>query len=139
MTTKNDFEELNILIAEDHPRALQLLRTILRDLGVHQVFTAKDGREAQSFLDQADDLIDLIICDWNMPRMTGLELLQQVRTVYPDMPFLMVTGRGDAESVRAAASYGVNGYIRKPYSTNELASKLTAMAKLIKARKTPKK
>jgi two-component system chemotaxis response regulator CheY len=133
----NRLGELNVLAVDDHGRALQLLKTILRELGVNQVFTAKDGREAQNFPDQADEMVNLIICDWNMPRMTGLELLQQVRTVYSDMPFMMVTGRGDADSVKAAASYGVDAYIRKPYSTKQIATKLEAISKNLKAHEKP--
>lgn len=130
----NRLRELNLLVVDDQPRAVELIRTILRELGVNQIFTAKDGREAQAFLDQADDMVDLIICDWNMPRMTGLELLQQVRTTHPDMPFLMVTARGDAESVKAAGSFGVTAYIRKPYTTKQLVAKLSALSKGIKSR-----
>ena len=59
-----------------------------------------------------------------MPKMNGVELLRQLRTVDPDVPFLMVTGRSDMESVVEAKSSGVTGYIRKPFSPAELEAKL---------------
>ena len=77
--------------------------------------------------------MNLIICDWNMPNMNGVELLRQLRTVDPDMPFLMVTGRTDIESVVEAKSSGVTAYISKPFSSQQLEAKLriilTRMAK----------
>jgi two-component system, chemotaxis family, chemotaxis protein CheY len=129
------FVGMRILIVEDIFEAMNLLRTMLHDLGITQVFTAKDGKEALDFLGEFDEEIDLIICDWNMPRMTGLELLRQVRTVDPDTPFLMVTGISDRDSVVTAKSAGVTGYIVKPYSSVQLAKKLTAVKRYIDARK----
>ena len=119
--------DLKVLIVEDNPQAAKLLRKVLGALGIHQAFLSADGREAQQFLDAADDMVDLIICDWEMPNMTGIELLQQVRTVYPNMPFIMVTGNADLESVKAAARYRVSGYIKKPYSPQQIADSLTTL------------
>ncbi len=120
--------DLRVLIVEDDPQAAKFLQKVLAKLGVHQAYRSVDGREAQEFLDAADDMVDLIICDWEMPRMTGIELLQQVRTVHLDMPFIMVTGNADAESVKLAAKCGVNGYISKPYLPQQIADSLTTLA-----------
>ena len=89
--------DLRVLIVEDNPQAAKLLKKVLGGLGIHQAFLSVDGRQAQQFLDAADDMIDLIICDWEMPNMTGIELLRQVRRVYPNMPFIMVTGNADLD------------------------------------------
>lgn len=118
------FSGLKILIVEDQAEARALLRNMLMELGVNQIFEASDGREALKFIDNAFDFIDLIICDWNMPAMSGVELLRQLRTVDPTMPFLMITGRSDLESVVEAKSSGVTGYIRKPFSPKQLEAKL---------------
>lgn len=120
--------KLRVLVVEDNEQARRLMSTILKEIGVAQVFTANDGKQAQDFLDSAHELVNVIVCDWRMPRMTGLELLQQVRTAYPDMPFMMVTANRDPESVVAARQFGVNAYIGKPYSPAEIENKLTAMA-----------
>ncbi len=126
-----DLQRLNILIVEDNTRTLKLIQVVLKDMGVGQTFTARDGREAQMFLDGAGELINLIVCDWNMPRMTGLDLLKQVRMTYPEMPFLMVTARGTIDSVMAAKKSGVSAYVVKPFSPAELEQKVVALARRI--------
>jgi DNA-binding response OmpR family regulator len=126
-----NLQNIHILIVEDNPRTLKLIQAVLKDMGVGQSFTAMDGREAQVFLDGAGEMINLIICDWNMPRMSGLELLKQVRMVMPEMPFLMVTARGTIDSVIAAKKSGVSGYIVKPFSPAELEQKVVALARHI--------
>ena len=120
----NMFPELKVLIVEDQSDARVMLHNMLVELGVTQVFQANNGKEAMAFLDAGVEFIDLIICDWNMPEMSGMDLLRQFRTVEPDMPFLMITGRADMDSVVEAKSCGVTGYIRKPFSQTELEAKL---------------
>ena len=112
---------------DDTPHARDLTMMFLTGLGVHQVHPAADGREAQEFLEYASDRVDLIICDWHMPGMTGLELLQKVRAINPDMPFIMVTGNSDMDAVKAAGDVDVSAYIRKPYSPQQFGEKLMAV------------
>ena len=119
--------ELTVLVVDDVVQARNLTKMILSGLGVYQVFTANDGVEAQEFLESSGAQIDLIVCDWRMPRMTGLELLQEVRRFYPDMPFMMVTGNADMESVKLANKLEVSAYIRKPYSPQQFEEKLIAL------------
>jgi len=129
ISQNSELKDLKILLVEDQPEAQALLRNMLMELGITQIFQAGDGREALSFIDSAFDMIDIVICDWNMPHMSGVELLRQIRTVDPDMPFLMVTGRGDMESVVEAKSSGVTGYIRKPFSPAQVEAKLRIIMK----------
>lgn len=120
----NQFEDLKILIVEDQDEVRGMLRKMLMELGVRQVFEASDGREAMGFLDSYFDFINLIVCDWNMPGMTGLDLLRQLRTVDPSLPFLMITGRSDMDSVVEAKASGVTAYIHKPFSSKQMEAKL---------------
>ena len=124
-------QNIHILVVEDNPRTLKLIQAVLKEMGVGQIFTAPDGREAQTFLDAGGELINLIICDWNMPRMTGLELLKQVRMSNPEMPFLMVTARGNIDSVMAAKKSGVSAYVVKPFSPAELEQKIVSLARRV--------
>jgi len=126
-----DLQNLHVLVVDDNPRTLKLIQAVLKDMGVGQIFTATDGREAQMFLDAGEELINLIVCDWNMPRMSGLELLRQVRMTKADMPFLMVTARGTIDSVTAAKKNGVSAYIVKPFSPAELEQKVVSLARRI--------
>ncbi len=127
------FENLKILLVEDSFEAMNLIKQMLSEFGIDQVYTAKNGMEALNFLGEidGDDMVNLILCDCNMPRFSGLDLLTQLRTVDPDMPFLMITGNADLQSVQEAKSHGVSGYIRKPFSANELQKKLNAMARIM--------
>ncbi|MBI3451731.1 MAG: response regulator [Rhodospirillales bacterium] len=122
----SNFSDLGVLVVDDESSVTRLLKMMLTDLGISQVFVARDGRDALKFLGEYSESVNIIICDWNMPRMSGLELLQQVRTADPDTMFLMLTGRNDIDSVKAARDFGVNGYLLKPFSAEQLRKKLTA-------------
>lgn len=117
-------EDFKVLVVEDQPEARAMVKNMLAEMGVNQIFESADGKEAMSFLDMAPDLVNLVLCDWNMPGMTGVELLRQLRSVDTSMPFLMVTGRSDLDSVMEAKTSGVTGYISKPFSVRQLEAKL---------------
>lgn len=121
---KPALNDMKVLLVEDQAEARAMMRNMMMELGITQIFEASDGREALSFLDSAFDFIDVVICDWNMPSMTGVEVLKQLRTVDASMPFLMVTGRSDIDSVSEAKASGVTAYIRKPFSPKQLEAKL---------------
>ncbi len=125
---KREIKDLNVLVVDDQPDTLALMKNMMNELGISRIFEAGDGRQALDFMDSAFDVVDMIICDWNMPKVTGVELLRQVRSVYPDIPFLMVTGRGDMDSVVEAKASGVTGYIVKPFSSAQLEAKVRVVA-----------
>lgn len=124
-----DLSKVKILLVDDQNDARAMMRNMLGELGITQIFEASDGREALRFMDSAFDFVDVVVCDWNMPSMSGVEFLKQIRSVDPKLPFLMVTGRSDMESVVEAKSAGVNGYIRKPFSPAQLEVKLRVAKK----------
>jgi len=128
-----DITDLKILIVEDQDDVRKLIQDMLEDMEVAKTFEAKDGQQAFEFIDAAFDFVDLIICDWNMPEMTGLELLQQIRTTDQNVPFLMVTGRMDMDSVVQAKNSGVTAYIAKPFSPVQLETKIRAVLKTLQA------
>ena len=124
-------EEVHALVVEDHAQTARLIRMMLQDMQLANILTAKDGVEAQEVLEAGDEHIDVILCDWRMPRMTGLEFLKQVRQSHPDMPFMMVTANADVESIRTAAASGVSSYIAKPFSPAQLQAVLVALVEKI--------
>lgn len=129
-----EVENLRVLVVEDSYETLNLLKGMLSDLQIHQIYTARDGKEALDFMGMCDGLIDIVLCDWNMPKLTGLELLQQIRTADADMPFIMITGISDVMSVVEAKVSGVTGYIRKPFSQDELGKKLSLVVRMLTSR-----
>lgn len=135
--TGPDLSRLRVLFVEDNPGVCLITKTILMNAGISQVFISHDGKKALEFLDVAPDLIDLILCDWEMPHVSGIELLRQVRTVYPDMPFIMLTGRSDVESITVAMESGVDAYIRKPVSLDTLRKNIAKA--VLRERARPKR
>ena len=120
---------LRILIVEDQANTRAMLRDMVRSLGVETIFLAKDGTEAVAILRNEKEAINLIICDWIMPEMSGLDLLAAVRQVDPHIPFLMVTGKADRDAVKTAKAHGVSGYIAKPVSRAQIEIKLRVLGR----------
>ena len=120
----NMLAELRILLVEDQIDVRTILHSMLDELGVTHIFSAHNGEEAFDFMETGSNRIDMVICDWNMPHMNGVELLRRLRDAHHNMPFLMITGRSDLESVVQAKSCGVTGYIRKPFSAAQLEAKM---------------
>jgi CheY-like chemotaxis protein len=117
-------DDLKVLIIDDQPEVRALIRDVLAEAGASRTFEATNGKEALQFIDADFESINLIICDWNMPSMNGLDFLKQIRSVFPDIPFIMVTGKSDKNSVIEAKVAGVSAFIRKPFSPEQLESKL---------------
>lgn len=119
-----DLSALRILVAEDEDSARSYIEMVLKDMGVGSVVTAHDGRAALEVFQDFEDGIDMIICDWMMPRMSGLDFLKQVRSVRPKLPFLMVTALATVENVEEAMQHEVTAYIAKPFPPEQLEEKV---------------
>jgi CheY-like chemotaxis protein len=117
--------KVNVLVVDDASFIRDLVKKGLRDHfpGI-QIEEAINGRKAQQLLARAH--IDLILCDWEMPEMSGLELLTWCREQdsLKTTPFIMVTSRGDKENVIQAIQAGVSDYIGKPFSNDQLVTKV---------------
>ncbi len=126
-TPLRDMTTLRVLLADDEPQARSYVEMILRDLGIAGITVAEDGREALDAFDGQEMDYDLIICDWKMPRVTGLDFLKQVRAVRPEMPFLMVTALATMIAVEEALAHDVTAYIAKPFSPEQLEEKILVL------------
>ena len=106
---------------------LRIIRNVLRQIGLVEVDEANDGAEALAMLRQGD--YGLVISDWNMQPVTGLELLTQVRAdpKLARLPFIMVTAESKVENIVAAKQAGVSNYVVKPFSADTLRSKIDAV------------
>ncbi|MBC8792614.1 MAG: hypothetical protein C6Y20_13515 [Tagaea sp. CACIAM 22H2] len=121
------FANLSVLLVEDDAFAIKIAQTVLRQLKVPYVSTAKDGAEALDVLNSGMQRFDLIVSDWNMPEMSGLQLLKAVRMKWPGMPFIMLTGKASPEFVVEARDNGVDAYVVKPFSPAQLGQKIAAV------------
>jgi len=118
---------LRVLLAEDEALAAKLARGALRGMGITDVTHVKDGSEALKQLDAENGNFQLIVSDWNMPKVNGIEFLRQVRLMHPHMKFLMLTGHADRELVMAAKHNRVDAYVVKPFSPDQLRRKVEAL------------
>lgn len=126
-TPLRDMGTLRVLLADDETQARSYVEMILRDLGIVDIVIAEDGREALDAFDGQEADYDLIICDWKMPRLSGLEFLKHVRAVRPEMPFLMVTALATMIAVEEALALDVTAYIAKPFSPEQLEEKIMVL------------
>ncbi|MCC6219883.1 MAG: response regulator [Deltaproteobacteria bacterium] len=120
--------DTTVLIVDDIGEMRMILRTILRHMGVRNILEAVDGLKAMEILGNLamSQKLDLIIADWNMPNMSGLDLLKEVRksAALKYIPFLMVTSENELENVLSAKDAGVTDYVVKPFNTRLLEAKL---------------
>ena len=115
---------MNVLIVDDYKTMLRIIRNLLKQIDFNSVEEATDGAEALAKLRHGN--YGLVISDWNMQPMTGLELLREVRadTRLRATPFIMVTAESKAENVVAAKQAGVSNYIVKPFNAETLREKI---------------
>ena len=118
---------MNILIVDDYKTMLRIIKNLLQQLGFNNVDEAEDGAAALAKLRAKS--YGLVISDWNMEPMTGLQLLKEVRSdaKLKDLPFIMVTAESKTENVIAAKQAGVNNYIVKPFNAQTLKGKMVAV------------
>ncbi|WP_232302800.1 response regulator [Elstera litoralis] len=116
-----------ILIVDDYKTMLRIIRNLLKQLGFDNVDEATDGSTALARLREKN--YGLVISDWNMEPMTGLQLLREVRSdaKLKHIPFVMVTAESKTENVIAAKEAGVTNYIVKPFNAETLKQKLVAV------------
>lgn len=117
-------KQIKILIVDDFATMRKVIRNLLKQLGYENIVEAEDGVAALRTL--RSQKIDLVVSDWNMPNMTGLELLKAVRAdeELKATPFLMVTAEALQDNVIAAVKAGVNNYIVKPFTAEVLNEKI---------------
>jgi two-component system sensor histidine kinase/response regulator len=116
-----------ILIVDDYQLIRSAVRDVLSELGFRNVIQAENGMAAQELM--CKQPIDIVIGDWSMPFMSGLDLIKWMRSDrrYQRVPFMMLTGEAGAASVRTALQAGVNAYMIKPFTVHSFASKFMAM------------
>ena len=115
---------MRILIVDDFSTMRRIVKNLLNDLGFTNTAEADDGTTALVELQKAK--FDLVVTDWNMPGMTGIDLLRSIRAdeKLKTLPVLMVTAEAKREQIIEAAQNGVNGYIIKPFTAQTLEEKL---------------
>src|SRR5690625_4925624 len=124
---------MKILIVDDFSTMRRIIKNLLRDLGFTNTSEADDGNTALPMLKKGG--FDFLVTDWNMPGMTGIDLLRAVRAdpELASLPVLMVTAEAKREQIITAAEAGVNGYIVKPFTANTLKEKIDRIFERVQA------
>lgn len=117
-------KNMKILIVDDFSTMRRIIKNLLRDLGFSNTHEADDGQTALPMLKNGD--FQFLVTDWNMPGMTGIELLKAVRAdeKLSTLPVLMVTAEAKRDQIIEAAQAGVNGYVVKPFTAQALKEKI---------------
>jgi len=117
-----------VLVVEDTSSSRILVSGLVRGLGAHRVVSATDGIDALAKTLDKGLVPDVVLCDWVMPNMDGLELLTRIKAGHAEVKFIMMTVKTEAEAVIMARQHGVNGYVAKPFTRESL---LAALAKVL--------
>lgn len=115
---------MKVLVVDDFATMRRIVKNVLKQIGFTEIVEADDGSTALEVLQQTK--IDLIVSDWNMPKVTGLDLLKTVRSdeSLKATPFLMVTAEAQKDNVVQAVQAGVSNYVVKPFTPEALKEKL---------------
>ncbi len=117
-------KNMEILVVDDFSTMRRIVKNQLREIGFSNICEAEDGAAAMQVLKTKH--IDFVVTDWNMPNVTGLDLLKQIRAddKLKTIPVLMVTAEAKREQIIEAAQNGVNGYVVKPFTPHTLQEKI---------------
>ena len=126
-------KKMKILIVDDFSTMRRIIKNLLRDLGFTNTHEADDGSTALPQLQSGN--FDFLVTDWNMPGMSGLDLLKAVRSDarIAKLPVLMVTAESKREQIIEAAQAGVNGYVVKPFTAVTLEEKISKIFERVNA------
>src|ERR1700742_4773420 len=123
------FDRLKILVVDDQAHLRKFVATIVRAVGVNEIFEASDGQRAWAILRETNP--DVVVLDWMMEGMTGLDVVKMVRTSpntpNPFVPIIMLTGYTHIDHVRQARDAGVNEFLAKPVSVNAILTRLISV------------
>jgi two-component system chemotaxis response regulator CheY len=114
-------------VVDDDTLMREVLKALLRDEGYEVAGEARDGQSALALLDRARP--DLVCLDVNMPGMSGIDVLKNIRSRYPEIRVVMITGDASMSTVREAVGFGAMGYIIKPFKAGRVSSSLHAAMK----------
>ena len=124
-------KQINILAVDDMEAILGVVKGCLRNLGATNVDTAMNGEAAWQMLKQKR--YHMVICDWDMPKMSGLTLLNKIRSslTYKELPFLLLTATVDKKQVISAVEAGVSDYLSKPFKPKELEFRIIKLLRKV--------
>jgi two-component system chemotaxis response regulator CheY len=125
------------LVVDDMATMRKVVRKILKEVGYEDAIEAEDGNKAWDKITSARNPVDVIVCDWNMPHCSGLELLKRVRAAqeYKHLAFILLTAESELSQVQEAVKSGVDNYLVKPFTSAQLQNKLNETYRRVEFKK----
>lgn len=122
--TGSALSDMSVLVIDDLEIMRNMIEYALKAMEVGKITTSTNGAHALSLVESSTEPFDLIICDWMMPQMDGLEFLQKIRARNDNTQFLMLTAKSSSEAVAIAVKAGADSYIIKPFTVRDLYKKM---------------
>ena len=136
MLKSSDLSTIEVLVCDDDTVILRIMEHILSELGIGRVQSTSNPKTAlQLQKEPVAKPFDIFVCDWKMPEMSGIELLRRVRALGMSTQFVMLTGNATPEAVSEAVELGVDAYIAKPFTAEQVQQKITTVAKRVLAKR----
>jgi two-component system chemotaxis response regulator CheY len=133
----NKFADCSVLVVDDDPPIVRMVEHLLRDMGVTSIYKAYDGLEALDYFADGVNVVDLVICDWQMPRMDGLAFHNTLRAMHLEIPFVMLTRLKSGDDIILAKKARVSAYITKPFTAAQFQEKVgILLTKLLKKKES---
>jgi len=136
MLKSSGLSTIEVLVCDDDTVILRIMEHILSELGIGRVQSTSNPKTALQLLKEpVAKPFDIFVCDWKMPEMSGIELLRRVRALGMSTQFVMLTGNATPEAVSEAVGLGVDAYIAKPFTAEQVQQKITTVAKRVLAKR----
>ena len=136
MLKSSGLSTIEVLVCDDDTVILRIMEHILSELGIGRVQSTSNPKIALQLLKEpVAKPFDILVCDWKMPEMSGIELLRRVRALGMSTQFVMLTGNATPEAVSEAVELGVDAYIAKPFTAEQVQQKITTVAKRVLAKR----
>ncbi|MBT3909507.1 MAG: response regulator [Rhodospirillaceae bacterium] len=136
MLKSSGLSTIEVLVCDDDTVILRIMEHILSELGIGRVQSMSNPKTALQLLKEpVAKPFDIFVCDWKMPEMSGIELLRRVRALGMSTQFVMLTGNATPEAVSEAVELGVDAYIAKPFTAEQVQQKITTVAKRVLAKR----
>jgi two-component system chemotaxis response regulator CheY len=123
------FERMGALIVNSEAGIVSIVTTIRQSMGMTHIERALDGAKAMALFGEDPFFVNFVVCDWTMPGMTGLQLIEKIRAMNANIPILILSGDASIENVKAALAAGVSQFIAKPFSAGDMQKRVRAMTK----------
>ena len=123
------FAKMGALVVNHESGIVAIVTTILQSMGMTHIERALDGDKALALFAEDPYFVHFVVCDWSMPGMTGIQLIEKIRAVNATIPILILAGEAFIDNVKAALAAGVSQFLAKPFTSADMQKRVRAMTK----------